>query len=164
MDSKPLSMNELKDAFFSLKINKSSGVDDVSFSIIKKCFGVLCEPLTYLFQLSLEKGVFPDAKVTPIYKAGDNSDISNYRPTSVLPCFSKILERLMYNRLYKYLKENNILYEKQFGFQSGYSINDAIIELVDKIFVLLKKSSSLRRLIQSRLLELYFTKTNLHIH
>ena len=88
-----------------LKISKSSGVGDVSFNIIKKCFGVLCEPLTYLFQLSLEKGVFPDdlkiAKVTPIYKAGDSSDLSNYRPISVLPCFSMILERLMYNRLYK---------------------------------------------------------------
>ena len=70
MDSKPLSINEFKDAFFSLKINKSLGVHNVSFNIIKKCFGVLCEPLIYLFQLSLEKGVFPDdlkiAKVTPI--------------------------------------------------------------------------------------------------
>ena len=138
MDSKPLSINELKDAFFLLKINKSSGVDDVSFNIIKKCFGVLCEPLTYLFQLSLEKRVFPDdlkiTKVTPIYKAGDNSDISNYRPISVLLCFSKILERLMYSRFYKYLKENNILYQKQFGFQSRYFTNDAIIQLPDKIF------------------------------
>ena len=68
-----------------------------------------------------------------------NSDISNYRPISALPCFSKILERLMYNRLYKYLKENNILYEKQFGFQSGYSTNDAIIQLVDKIFYSFEK-------------------------
>ena len=85
MDFKPLSINELKDAFFPLKINKSSGVDDVSFNIMKKCFGVLCEPLIYLFQLSLEKGVLPDdlkiAKVTPIYKAGDKNDISNCRPT-----------------------------------------------------------------------------------
>ena len=138
MDSKPLSINELKDVFFSLKINNSSSVDGVSFNIIKNCFGVHCEPLTYLFQLSLEKGVFPDdlkiAKVTPIYKAGDNSNVSNYRPISVLPCFSKILERLMYNRLYKYLKEYNILYEKQLGFQSVYSTNDAIVQLVDKIF------------------------------
>ena len=59
-----------------------------------------------------KKGVLPDdlkiAKVTPIYKAGDSSDISNCRPISVLPCFSKILEHLMYNRLYKYLKENNV--------------------------------------------------------
>ena len=82
--------------------------------------------------------LFPDdlkiAKVTPIYKGGDNSDVSYYRPISVLPCFSKILEHLMYNRLYKYLKENNIVYEKQFGFQSGYSTNDAIVQLVDKIF------------------------------
>ena len=108
MESKSSSINELKDAFFSLKINKSSGVDDVSFNIIKKCFGVLFELLIYLFRLSLEKGVFPDdlkiAKVTPIYKTGDNSDISNYRPISAPPCFSKILERLMYNCLYKYLK------------------------------------------------------------
>ena len=56
-----------------------------------------------------------------IYKAGDSSDITNYRPIFILPCFSKILERLMYSCLYKYLKENDILYdEKQFGFQSGY--------------------------------------------
>ena len=72
--------------------------------------------------------------MTAIYKVGDNSDISNYRPISVLPCFSKTLERLMYNRPYKYLKENNILYEKQFGFQGGYSTSDAIVQLVDKTF------------------------------
>ena len=138
MDSKPLSINELRDAFFSLKTSKSSGVDNVSFGIIKKCFEVFCELLMDLFQLSLKKGVLPDdlkiAKVTPVYEADNSSDISNYRPISVLPCFSKILERLMYNCLYKYLRENNILYEKQFGFQSGYSYNDAIVQLVAKIF------------------------------
>ena len=58
---------------------------------------------------------------------------------SVLPWFYKILERLMYNRLYKYLKENNILYEKPFGFQSGYSFNDAIVQLADKIFYCFEK-------------------------
>ena len=69
MESKPLSINKLKDAFFSLKINKISGIDDVSFSIVKKSFGVLWESLIYLFQLSFEKGIFLDdlklAKVTP---------------------------------------------------------------------------------------------------
>ena len=81
MESKPLLISELKDAFFQLKINKSSGVDDVSFNII------IIPP---------ERGVFSDnlkiAKVTPFYKAGDNSDIGNYRPISVIPCFSTILE------------------------------------------------------------------------
>ena len=81
MNSKHLMINEVKDAFFSLKINKSSGVDDVISNIIKKYFGVLCIPLIYLFHLSLEKGVFSDdlkiAKVAPIYIAGDSTDISN---------------------------------------------------------------------------------------
>ena len=101
---------------------------------------MLCELLIYIFQLSLEKGVFPDelkiAKVTPIHNAGDNSDNVPYncRPISVPPCFSKIPEGLMYNRLYKYSKENNILYEKQFGFQIRYSTNDATVLLVNKIF------------------------------
>ena len=109
MESQPLSITELKNAFFSLKINKSPGHDGVSFNVIKKCFGELCEPLKYLFNLSIVKGIFPDdlkiAKVTPIYKADNSSNISNYRPISVLPCFSKMLERIMYNRLQKYLKD-----------------------------------------------------------
>ena len=93
MNELKLSMNELKDAFFSLKINKSPGYDDISFNVIKKCFSSLCEPLKYLLNLSIEKGIFPDdlkiAKVTPIYKSDDKSDLSNYRPISVLSCFSK---------------------------------------------------------------------------
>ena len=95
------------------------------------------EPLKYLFNLSIEKDVFPDdlkiARVTPIYKGEGSSDVSNYRPISVLPCFSKILEHIMYNRLYKYLIENNILYSKQFGFQNGHSTDHAVVQLVDQI-------------------------------
>ena len=75
MRTKQLSMNELKDAFFSLKINKSPGYDDISFNVLKRCFSSMCEPLKYLFNLSIEKGIFPDdlkiAKVTPIYEADD---------------------------------------------------------------------------------------------
>ena len=99
MESQSLSINELKNAFFSLKINKSPGHDGVSFNVIKKCFGELCEPLKYLFNLSIVKGIFPDdlkiAKVTPIYKANNSSNSSNYRAISVQPGFSKMLERIM---------------------------------------------------------------------
>ena len=137
MEIKQLSMNELKDAFFSLKINKSPGYDDISFNVLRKCFSSLCEPLKYLFNLPTEKGSFPDdlkiAKVTPIYKAHDKSDLSNYWPIYVLPCFSKILERIMYNRLCQYLSEIKILYPKQFGFQTGHLTEHAIVELVDQI-------------------------------
>ena len=66
--------------------------------------------------LSIEKETFPDdlkfSKVTPTYKADNKSDLSDYWPISVLSCFSKILERMMCNRLYQYLTENKILYPK----------------------------------------------------
>ena len=60
METKPLSMNELKDAFYSLKSNKSQGYDDISCNVIKKCFRSLCNPLKYSFNLPIERGVFPD--------------------------------------------------------------------------------------------------------
>ena len=73
-----------------------------------------------IFSLPLKKGIFPEkmkiATVSPIFKKGDKSILSNYRPISVLPCFSKILERIMYNRLYAYLAENNILFKKAIRF------------------------------------------------
>ena len=57
-------------------------------NIIKNCFGELCDPLKYMFNLPFEKGIFPDymkiAKVTPVFKGGDSADLSNYRPITVL--------------------------------------------------------------------------------
>ena len=80
--------------------------------------------------MSLAKGIFPDqlklSKVTPIFKTGEKFKLTNYRPISVLPCFSKILKRIVYNKLYKHLQENNILYHKQFGFQKSNSTVNAI--------------------------------------
>ena len=106
MENKPLFINELKDAFLSLKINKSTGHDDICYNIVSKCFGELCTLLKHIFDLSFENGIFPDslkiAKVTPVYKSGDSSSLSNYRPISLLPCFSKMLERITYRRLYSY--------------------------------------------------------------
>ena len=116
----------------------------MSFNLIKKCFAELCEPLKYLFNLSIVKGIFPDdlkiAEVTPIHKADNSSNISNYRLISVLPCFSKMLERIMYNHLQKYLKDQNILYDKEFGFGTGHSTEHAIAQLVDQIYEAFEKN------------------------
>ena len=83
METKPLSMNELKDALYSLKSNKSPDYGDFSYNAIKNCFDSLCEPLKYLFNLSVKKSVFPEdlkmTRVTPIYKGKDSSDVSNYK-------------------------------------------------------------------------------------
>ena len=90
-----------------------------------------------IFKLSLQKDCFPEelknTQVTTIYKADDVNEIGNYRPISALPCFSIILERIMYNQLFKYLRTNKILHKKQFGFHKGDSTEHAIIQLIDQI-------------------------------
>ena len=68
-----------------------------------------------------------------INKADDKSDLSNYRPISVLACFWNILERIMYNRFYQYLTENIILYSKQFGLQTEHTTEHAIVQLVERL-------------------------------
>ena len=132
-----MSVNELKDAYFSLQFNKCSGYDDISFNVVRNCFGPLLKPLTRIFNLSLEKRTFSDnlniAQVTPIFIAVDESEIGNYRLISVLPCFSKILERIMWNRLFKYFTANEVLYKKQFGFRAVNSTEHAIMKLIDLI-------------------------------
>ena len=80
------------------------------------------------------------AKATPIHKDDSSSNISNYRPISVLPCFSKMLGRIMCNRLQKYLKNQNILYDKQFGFLTGHSTEHAIVQLADQIYEAFEKN------------------------
>ena len=73
------------------------------------------------------------AKVIPLFKSGDTSLVSNYRPISILPLFSKIIERLMYNRLISFINKFKLLYIFQFGFRLDHSPDQALIYLVDKI-------------------------------
>ena len=103
MQDKPVLINELRGAFLSLKLNKSPGCDKISFNIIKKWFNVNYKNPSNVFNLSIETGVLPDklkiARVSPVCNTGDNSDLNNRRLISVFPCFSKILDRIIYNHL-----------------------------------------------------------------
>ena len=75
----------------------------------------------FIFNKILTTGVFPErlkfSELKPLYKKGDTTDFSNYRPISLLTSFSKIIEKIIYNRLYFYLTDNNILVKEQFGFR-----------------------------------------------
>ena len=90
-----------------------------------------------MFNLSLSTGIVPDplklAKVIPVYKKNNKLLLENYRPISLLPTFSKILERIMYNRLYKYLSENNILIKEQCGFRPTFSTETALLHALEQI-------------------------------
>ncbi|XP_065667552.1 uncharacterized protein LOC136087866 [Hydra vulgaris] len=138
MPNDNLTEEELLCAVSSIKPQKSIGVDNISGNIIINSIKLITIPLLCIFNLSLKEGVFPEkikiARVVPIFKSGNPSDVTNYRPISVLTCISKVLERIMYNRLYSFLIQNNILYNKQFGFKSGHSTDHAILHLVHDIF------------------------------
>ena len=72
-------------------------------------------------------------KVSPVFKRYNNLQAENYRPISVLPVFSKIFEKIMYNRVYNYFVEKKLLFPKQFSFQINTSTENAILEIVRNI-------------------------------
>ena len=138
MSDPNLTDDELKEALRSLKPNKSPGYDNISSNVVNETSDIFFTPLKYIFNLSLQQGIFPEslkiAKVSPVYKKDEEFLLTNYRPISVLPCFSKLLERIIYNRLFKYLSENSILCKKQFGFQTSHSTEHAILLLVNQLY------------------------------
>ena len=91
-------------------------------NVVQGSFNLICAPLTYIINLSLISGVVPQemkiARVIPFFfKSGDKSLFTNYRPVSLLPVFSKFLERIAYNRLINFLNKYDILFRNQYGFR-----------------------------------------------
>jgi len=131
-----ISCAEVKRIISSLK-NSSAGWDGIPTFAAKKCVESFIEPLTYLINSSFTEGIFPSelklARVVPIFKAGDPTQVNNYRPISVLSFFSKIFEKIMYNHVLQYMTKNDAFYDRQFGFRQKHSTQLAIITLVDKI-------------------------------
>ena len=134
---KDLTYKEFDKSVSALKANKAAGFDDLNSNVILHVISSIRKPLFHVLHLSIKEGVFPEilktSKVNPIYKKGDPSLISNYRPISLIPIFSKIFERVIYNRIYNHMISNNLFYKKQFGFQKNCSTEHAIIELVEQI-------------------------------
>ena len=120
-------------------MNPSKAVDiyNIPIKILKlgqKSFSVF---LSHIFNHSFETGIFPDklkyACVSPIHKTDSKLTLTNYRPISVLPVFSKILEKLMHKHLMDFLNKNEILFKHQFGFQKGKYTSHAILDIHSKI-------------------------------
>ena len=102
---------------------------------LKKTIHYILEPFTHIINRSLATGIFPTqmktARLIPLHKNSDNQQITNYRPISLLSTFSKILERVMYNRLISFFKSKKILYKHQYGFRAKHSTIHPILHLVN---------------------------------
>ena len=126
---------ELINQIKQLDSKKSSGHDGFTAKFLKLSTMIVAEPLTHIFNTSINTGHYPDelkiAKCIPIFKKGKKSDPSNYRPISILSTVNKLLEKMLYKRLYKYFTKFNILYDYQFGFRQKHSTTQALIEITD---------------------------------
>jgi hypothetical protein len=122
----------------SLHNKKSMGIDEISEPLIKKCYPKITNVLTYIINLSLSTGYFPDqlkiAKVKPLYKKGLDTDVGNYRPVSLISVFSKIIEKIMHKRLLSFLSNYSIINNKLHGFCKGKSTNTAIVEFIKRVY------------------------------
>ena len=120
-----------------LDANKSCGSDSMEAKFLKIGAQVIAPSLTAIFNASLKTGIFPDdwktAVVTPVFKKGDRSEASNYRPISLLPCVSKVLEELVFKQLSLHLESHNLLPDCQYGLRKQRSTEDATMLLADNI-------------------------------
>ena len=123
----------------SLKPKTSTGYDGLSGKILKKIKVPLIEPLTFLINQSLNSGIFPDklkiAKILPIYKKDNEHSLNNYRPISLLPVISKIFEKVIFQQLHKFFKDNDVYFNHQYGFRESHSTEQAAMELIDRVIL-----------------------------
>ena len=130
----PTTMFEVRELISNLPQKTSSGHDNISNTLLKQLKEVVAIPLSLIFNKSLEEGIFPDqmklADVFPLYKSKDRSESTNYRPISLLLTMSKLLEKIVYRRTYKFLEKHDKLYAGQYGFREGHSCESAISELI----------------------------------
>ena len=109
----------------TLKDNKSTGPSSIPNKLFKRFKKPLSGPLSLLINLTFSEGKFPTilkiGNIYPTYKKGNKTEVTNYRSISLLSNISKIMEKMVHDRLYMFLEQNNALYDFQFGFRNNHS-------------------------------------------
>ena len=133
----PVTTDEIKKEISMLDPSKTTGPFSIPIKLLKIVQDYLCKPLQKLFNCSLTTGTVPDkfklAHVIPVFKKGSQTCVSNYRPISLLSCFNRLLEKLMYKRLFNFLDNKKILFDNQYGFRTKHSTTQATLLIIDKI-------------------------------
>ena len=133
----PISRIEIQALIKDLPNKGSSGYDNISNLLLKSLSDQISNPLEKIFNKSLEEGLFPTnmkkADIVPLYKSKDKQECSNYRPISLLIPLSKLLEKIMYKRVYQFLEKTGQIFPSQYGFRSSHSCETAVSELLSTI-------------------------------
>ena len=127
---------EIEDIIKDFDSSKGVGPNSIPTKIVKQISHLISKPLSEIFNKSFCTGIFPDllkiTKINPIHKKDSKLLISNYRPISLLSNLNKIIEKLMFRRLYAFLEQYKCIYDLQFGFRENHSTNHAIISIIQK--------------------------------
>ena len=131
----PVSISFVQKQLDSLDPSKATVLNGLSAKFLRLSSSVIAVPIMKILNIRITTGLFPDsfkkAKITPCFKKGDKSDMSMYRPISVLPLLSKLLERHVADNLKSYLNEYELLYERQSGFRANHSCETALTAIID---------------------------------
>ena len=131
MTYKIINETYMHNAIKNLSNGKAANRDKIPNTINKDVGDIITKPLTMIFNSSLTNGVFPDiwkiARITLIFKSGAKNDVNSYRPISVISVFSRILERIVHDQLYEFLRANKVITSNQSAFQKLYSTVTSLI-------------------------------------
>lgn len=156
------SAEEISSVINDLKRSVSPGHDGISCDILKFLNKTISPYLSAVINKILDEGIFPQclkwARITPVFKSGDKTDCNNYRPISVLNILSKIVEKIIYTRLMKFLEENEILNAHQYGFLKSKNTLSAITYLTELV------NSGIDKKFYNRILFLDFKKAFDMVH
>jgi hypothetical protein len=129
--------DHIKKIIKNLKPKQSQDAQGISTKMIKFIGNEIAAPLSHIFNLSLSSGEFPSklklCRVIPIFKAGNALDCDNYRPISLLSSISKILEKIVAQKLVNHLLSNDLLYPHQYGFLPKRSAEQNLLQIMNYV-------------------------------
>ncbi|MEW8547445.1 MAG: reverse transcriptase family protein [Candidatus Thiodiazotropha sp.] len=119
----------------TLDCTKATGLDDIGPRLLKIAPDILSGSIAFIVNKSLISGIFPDiwkeAKVNPVFKSGSKDDVNNYRPISILPTLSKLIEKWINTKFMSFLNGHKLFHQRQSGFRSGHSTESALTLMID---------------------------------
>jgi len=125
----------VSDIIKSLPNKSSQDLNGVSLKLVKSIRTEISTPLAHIFNLSLSNGIFPESlkcsRTVPVYKCGQKNLCDMYRPISLVPTFSKILEKIVATKLTNHLELNKLIYKHQYGFQRGKQTEHNLLHLLN---------------------------------